>query len=39
MDELRDNAEPDISIMLVGNKVDLCDRNPSTRRVPTKNAE
>ena len=35
MEELRDNAEPDIAIMLVGNKVDLCDRNPSARRVPT----
>lgn len=39
MEELRDNAEPDIAIMLVGNKVDLCDRNESIRRVPVKQGE
>ena len=39
MEELRDNAEPDIAIMLVGNKVDLCDRNASIRRVPTQQGE
>jgi len=33
MEELKDHAEPDIVIMLVGNKVDLCDRNPQIRRV------
>ena len=33
MEELRDHAEPDIVIMLVGNKIDLCDRNPGARRV------
>lgn len=38
MEELRDHAEPDIVIMLVGNKVDICDRNPSARRVPTEQA-
>jgi GTPase SAR1 family protein len=36
MEELRVNAEPDIAIMLVGNKVDLCDRQESVRQVPTK---
>jgi GTPase SAR1 family protein len=39
MEELRNNAEPDIAIMLVGNKVDLCDRNESVRSVPTKSAQ
>ena len=33
MEELRDHAEPDIVIMLVGNKVDLCDSKPEIRRV------
>ena len=33
MDELKDHAEPDIVIMLVGNKIDLCDRNPDVRRI------
>eukprot|EP00933_Yihiella_yeosuensis_P000051 TRINITY_DN100087_c0_g1_i1.p1 TRINITY_DN100087_c0_g1~~TRINITY_DN100087_c0_g1_i1.p1 ORF type:complete len:211 (+),score=50.76 TRINITY_DN100087_c0_g1_i1:78-710(+) len=33
MEELRQNAEPDIVIMLVGNKVDLTDNEPSTRQV------
>lgn len=33
MEELKDHAEPEIVIMLVGNKVDLCDRNPQIRRV------
>ncbi|CAG9332072.1 unnamed protein product [Blepharisma stoltei] len=33
MEELRENAEPDIVILLVGNKVDLCDRNPDSRKI------
>ena len=33
MEELRDHAEPDIVIMLVGNKIDLCDRNPEVRKI------
>ena len=33
MEGLRDHAEPDIVIMLVGNKIDLYDRNPASRRV------
>lgn len=33
MEELRDQAEPDIVIMLVGNKIDLLDKNPC--KVPT----
>lgn len=33
MEELRQNAEPDIVIMLVGNKVDLCEEDSSARQV------
>merc|ERR1712118_281069 len=33
MDELRVSAEPDIVIMLVGNKVDLVEKDPSARQV------
>jgi len=33
MDELRQQAEPDIVIMLVGNKVDLVEKDPSARQV------
>merc|ERR1712194_230272 len=31
----RQNAEPDIAIMLVGNKIDLVEKDPSCRQVPT----
>jgi len=33
MEELRQNAEPDIVIMMVGNKVDLVEKDPSARQV------
>ena len=33
MEELKAQAEPDVLIMLVGNKVDLCEKNPSMRKV------
>jgi Rab family protein len=33
MEELRDHAEPDIVILLVGNKTDLLERNPESRQV------
>jgi len=33
MEELRQNAEPDVKIMLVGNKVDLAEQDPSARQV------
>jgi len=33
MDELMQNAEPDIVIMLVGNKADLVEKDPSSRQV------
>ena len=39
MEELRDHADPDIVIMLVGNKVDLVEAAPAERQVPTEAAE
>ena len=39
LDELKPNAEPDIVIMLVGNKVDLCENNPGARKVKTEDAQ
>ena len=33
MEEVKEHAEPDIVIMLVGNKLDICERNPSERKV------
>mmetsp|Transcript_53519 Transcript_53519/g.86571 ORF Transcript_53519/g.86571 Transcript_53519/m.86571 type:complete len:217 (+) Transcript_53519:123-773(+) len=33
MEELRQNAEPDIVIVLVGNKMDLAEKDPSARQV------
>ena len=37
--ELKTNAEPDIAIMIVGNKVDLCEEDSSQRRVTKEEAE
>ena len=31
--DLKNNAESNVTIMLVGNKLDLCNKNPSMRRV------
>ena len=33
MQELKSNAEPDLVIMLVGNKFDLAQNDPSLRKV------
>ena len=33
MQELKSNAEPDIVIMLVGNKFDLAEKDPDIRKV------
>eukprot|EP00929_Paragymnodinium_shiwhaense_P043956 TRINITY_DN2255_c0_g1_i1.p1 TRINITY_DN2255_c0_g1~~TRINITY_DN2255_c0_g1_i1.p1 ORF type:complete len:217 (+),score=54.56 TRINITY_DN2255_c0_g1_i1:103-753(+) len=33
MEELRQNAEPDIAIMLVGNKLDIVEKDPQARQV------
>lgn len=38
-EELKNNAEPDIVVMLVGNKYDLVEKDPSSRQVQTKDAE
>lgn len=34
LEDVRQFSEPDIVVMLVGNKYDLVDRNPSAREVP-----
>jgi Rab family protein len=39
MEELRDQAEPDIVIMLVGNKLDLVEKNRENRKVQREAAE
>lgn len=39
VEELRDHAEPDIVIMLVGNKTDLVERYPEQREVTTESAQ
>jgi GTPase SAR1 family protein len=33
MEEVKEHAEPDIVIMLVGNKLDICEQNPLERKV------
>jgi GTPase SAR1 family protein len=33
IDEVKEHAEPDIVIMLVGNKLDLCEATPHARKV------
>ena len=38
MEDLRQSAEPDLIIMLVGNKVDLVKSNPSMRKVSREEA-
>jgi len=38
LEELRQNAEPNIIIMLVGNKVDLTEKDPTARQVYYDNA-
>lgn len=35
IDDLKENAEPDIVIMLIGNKIDLCEKSPNSRKVAT----
>jgi GTPase SAR1 family protein len=36
---VKEHAEPDIVLMLVGNKLDICQRDPSERAVSTGRAE
>jgi Rab family protein len=33
MEEVKEHAEPDIVIMLVGNKLDICEKQPLERKV------
>ena len=37
--ELKSNADPDIALMLVGNKVDLCLQDASLRKVSREEGE
>ena len=37
--EVKEHAEPDIVLMLVGNKLDICQRDPNERAVSTARAE
>ena len=39
MEELRQSADPDLIIMLVGNKVDLVKNNPGMRKVSREEAK
>jgi GTPase SAR1 family protein len=39
MEEVKEHAEPDIVIMLVGNKLDICEKTPSERKVSYDRAE
>ena len=39
IEELKYHAEPDIVIILVGNKVDLVEKNPSLRKVSQADAQ
>ena len=38
MEEVKEHADPEIVIMLVGNKLDLCEQKPAERRVSTERA-
>ncbi len=37
--ELRAHAEPDITIMLAGNKTDACEQDPAVRRITKEEGE
>jgi hypothetical protein len=39
MEEVKEHAEPDIVIMLVGNKLDICEKNHMERKVSSERAE
>ena len=39
IEELRVQAEPDAIVVLVGNKIDLCEKNSSLRRVTKEEAK
>jgi GTPase SAR1 family protein len=38
IDEVKEHAEPDIVLMLVGNKLDLCETEPHKRQVSRETA-
>ena len=33
LEEVKEHTEPEIVIMLVGNKLDLCEKNPARRKI------
>ena len=33
LNEVKEHTEPEIVIMLVGNKLDLCEKNPNRRKI------
>ena len=33
LDEVKEHTEPEIVIMLVGNKLDICEKNPGRRKI------
>ena len=39
INEVKDHAEPEIVLMLVGNKLDICQRDPQERAISTVKAE
>ena len=38
LEEVKEHSEPDIVIMLVGNKLDICEKNPMERKVSSERA-
>ena len=39
MEEVKEHAEPDIVIMLVGNKLDICEKQEMERKVSKDRAQ
>lgn len=37
--ELKANAEPDVAIMIAGNKVDICETEPAARKITREEGE
>ena len=37
--ELKANAEPDINVVIVGNKIDACEEDPTARKVTTEEGQ
>jgi len=39
MEEAKQEAEPNVVLMMVGNKIDLTDKNPESRKVQKEDAK